>query len=227
MVRVLVAADSEPGRVGLEALVEHGDSLRVIGSSTAGIALPARVRALAPDVILLEPPVLEDDAFALWLARVSDAAAGVPLIFVGSEVLRTVARELLHAGVRGLLSYDATKVVIAPENLRQRSPATRSSKWLAYLCPTTEHRYTSSVTTIVISGFGPAAAASKVRPASPRTSTTSISRWCARAASGNSATQTGARIDAGVDLCNMHSILRVVFNGPLAQRFGRRMGSRR
>jgi two-component system, NarL family, response regulator YdfI len=108
MVRVLVAADSELARAGLEALVEHGDSLRVIGSSTAGVALPERVRALAPDVIVLEPPVLEDDAFALWLARVSDAAAGVPLILVGDDVLRMVGRDLLHAGVRGLLSYDAT-----------------------------------------------------------------------------------------------------------------------
>ena len=108
MVRVLVAADSELARAGLEALVEHGDSLRVIGSATAGVALPERVRALAPDVIVLEPPALEDDAFALWLAGVSNAAAGVPLILVVDDVLRTVARDLLHAGVRGLLSYDAT-----------------------------------------------------------------------------------------------------------------------
>jgi DNA-binding NarL/FixJ family response regulator len=108
MVRVLVVADSEPARAGLAALVEHWGSLRVIGSSTAGVGLPERVRALAPDVIVLEPPMLEDDAFALWLARVSDAAAGVPLILVGGDVLRAVARELLDAGVRGLLSYDAT-----------------------------------------------------------------------------------------------------------------------
>ena len=108
MVRVLVAADSEPARAGLAALVEHWGSLRVIGSSTAGVALPERVRALAPDVIVLEPPILEDDAFALWLARVSYAAAGVPLILIGGDALRAVARELLHAGVRGLLSYDAT-----------------------------------------------------------------------------------------------------------------------
>ena len=108
MVRVLVAADSELARAGLEALIQHADSLSVIGSSTAGMALPERVRALAPDVIVLEPPVLEDDASALWLARVGDAAAGVPLILVGDEVLRAVARDLLHAGVRGLLSYAAT-----------------------------------------------------------------------------------------------------------------------
>jgi DNA-binding NarL/FixJ family response regulator len=108
MVRVLVAADSELARAGLEALIEHGDSLRVIGSSTAGVALPERVSALAPEVIVLEPPVLEDDAFALWLAGVSDAAAGVPLILVVDDVLRAMARDLLHAGVRGLLSYDAT-----------------------------------------------------------------------------------------------------------------------
>lgn len=108
MVRVLVAADSELARAELEALIEHGDSLRVIGSSTAGVALPEWVRALAPDVIVLETPALEDDAFALWLARVSDAAAAVPLILIGDDVLRTVARELLHAGVRGLLSYGAT-----------------------------------------------------------------------------------------------------------------------
>ena len=36
-------------------------------------------------------------------------------------------------------------------------------------------------------------------------------------------TRTGARIDADVDLCNMRSILRVVFNEPLAMRFGHRM----
>jgi DNA-binding NarL/FixJ family response regulator len=108
VVRVLVAADSEPARAGLEALVEHGGSLRVIGSYAAGVTLPERVRALAPDVIVLEPPMLEDDSFALWLARVSDAAAGVPLVLVGGDVLRAMARELLHAGVRGLLSYDAT-----------------------------------------------------------------------------------------------------------------------
>lgn len=108
MVRVLVAADSEPARAGLAALVEHGGSLRVIGSSTTGVALPERVRSLAPDVIVLEPPMLEDDSFALWLGRVGDVAAGVPLILVGGDVLRAVARELLHAGVRGLLSYDVT-----------------------------------------------------------------------------------------------------------------------
>ncbi len=50
------------------------------------------------------------------------------------------------------------------------------------------------------------------------TCTTSIWSWCARAASGRSATRTGARIDAGVDLCNMRSILRVVFNRPPAKR---------
>jgi DNA-binding NarL/FixJ family response regulator len=112
MVRVLVAADSEPARAGLEALVEHGGSVRVIGSSTAGVALHERIRALAPDVIVLEPPMQEDDSFARWLARVSDAAAGVPIILVGGDLSRAVARELLHAGVRGFLSYDATAEAI-------------------------------------------------------------------------------------------------------------------
>ena len=50
------------------------------------------------------------------------------------------------------------------------------------------------------------------------TCTTSIWSWCARAATGRSATRTGERIDAGVDLCNMRSILRVVFNRPPAKR---------
>lgn len=113
MVRVLVAADSELARAGLAALVERGDALHVVGSSGAGAALSERVRALTPDVIVVEPPALDDDALAFWLARVSDAAAGVPLILVGDDVLRSVARELLQAGVRGLLSYDATAEEIA------------------------------------------------------------------------------------------------------------------
>jgi hypothetical protein len=49
------------------------------------------------------------------------------------------------------------------------------------------------------------------------TCTTSIWPWSSRTASGKSVTRTGGRIDAGVDLCNMRSILRVVFNGPPAQ----------
>ncbi len=36
----------------------------------------------------------------------------------------------------------------------------RTAQCIAYQWPTTEHRYTSSVTTMLISGFGPAAAAS-------------------------------------------------------------------
>ena len=59
-------------------------------------------------------------------------------------------------------------------------------------------------------------------PTSTPTSTTSMSCWCARTASGKSATRTGARIDAGVDLCNMQSILRVVFNEWPAQRSAQR-----
>jgi DNA-binding NarL/FixJ family response regulator len=108
MVRVLVAAESEFARAGLKALIEHADSLRVIGSTTAGVALAERVHTLTPDVIVLEPPVLEDDALALWLAGVSNAADGVPFILVGDDVPRVQTRDLLHSGLRGLLSYDAT-----------------------------------------------------------------------------------------------------------------------
>lgn len=110
VIRVLVAADSEIARAGLESTIVRWGNAEVVGRSTAEpLDVARRVRELEPDVLVVEPRPADDDEASAWLARVG-GAAGVAIVLVGGEAWEVDPLAALDAGVRGVVPSSVTAV---------------------------------------------------------------------------------------------------------------------
>lgn len=111
VIRVLVAADSEIARAGLESTIVRWGNAEVVGRSTAEpLDVARRVRELEPDVLVVEPRPADDDEASAWLARVGGGAAGVAIVLVGGEAWEVDPLAALDAGVRGVVPSSVTAV---------------------------------------------------------------------------------------------------------------------
>ncbi|HEX6050163.1 MAG TPA: response regulator transcription factor [Gemmatimonadaceae bacterium] len=120
MIRTLVAAVSPVVRADIAALLERNPAITVVATS-AGDALADDVESHEPQVVLL---VADADADALSPAALSrltlspDAASRAPAIVVlANDTSTTWVSEALRAGVRGIVTSDATpsEIVTAVE----------------------------------------------------------------------------------------------------------------
>lgn len=120
VIRTLVAAVSPVVRADIAALLERNPAITVVATS-AGDALADDVESHEPQVVLL---VANADADALSPAALSrltlspDAASRAPAIVVlANDTSTTWVSEALRAGVRGIVTSDATpsEIVTAVE----------------------------------------------------------------------------------------------------------------
>jgi DNA-binding NarL/FixJ family response regulator len=120
VIRTLVAAVSPVVRADIAALLERNPAITVVATS-AGDALADDVESHEPQVVLL---VADADADALSPAALSrltlspDAASRAPAIVVlANDTSTTWVSEALRAGVRGIVTSDATpsEIVTAVE----------------------------------------------------------------------------------------------------------------
>lgn len=98
MIRVLVWAKSAITRAGLESLVRADARFELCDATGFPNDVPRAVRALAPDVILLDAPG----------QTLLAALLGGKLVVLTEELHRNEIRHLLQSGVRALLFRDAT-----------------------------------------------------------------------------------------------------------------------
>jgi DNA-binding NarL/FixJ family response regulator len=108
---VLVVSDHPVVRAGLAAMVEAAADSQLAGQCALA-ELPEQATALRPDVVLLD--AVEEDAEALAvLARLAAAEPASAVLVVGRAAAGGRARELLAAGARGYLLWDAAGEEIA------------------------------------------------------------------------------------------------------------------
>ncbi|MEW6733963.1 MAG: response regulator transcription factor [Acidobacteriota bacterium] len=116
MIRVLVAATSVIMRAGLEALINASVSLEVIGSSTEQTTLAQQIENLAPDVVLMELEVHNEEALPdlSWLNVLRQDIAIVVLV---DNPPNGWLAEALRTGVRAILprTAQANEIVSAVE----------------------------------------------------------------------------------------------------------------
>lgn len=117
MIRVLVAADSVVARAGLESVVARRPSLTVAGTSSAGAELAHLVDELQPDVVLVEPPMHDDDDVVAAMRTVSDWVHGTALVILSDAPENGAMADLFRLGIRGVLprAAGAEEIVVAIE----------------------------------------------------------------------------------------------------------------
>jgi DNA-binding NarL/FixJ family response regulator len=111
VIRVLVVAESELERAGLEALLASRGHVAVGGGSASLGEARRRVEETAPQVVLA---LLERGADPPRLALPPDAAARAPaLVLLGESLPRGWAVRAVRAGARAVLSRTASADAIA------------------------------------------------------------------------------------------------------------------
>lgn len=124
MIDILIADDDQLVRVGLRAVLDAEDDLRVVGEAGDGIEALARAAALEPDVVIMDIRMPNLDGLAATRELV--AREGAPRILVLTTFeLDEYVYEALQAGASGFVLkrvpprelIDAVRIVHAGESL--------------------------------------------------------------------------------------------------------------
>ncbi|MHA6624173.1 response regulator [Pseudonocardia sichuanensis] len=114
MIRVLVADDQAMVRAGLAALLDAEPDLAVVGEAADGVQAVTAVRALRPDVVLMDVRMPELDGLAAARTLLADGAVHRPrIVMLTTFDVDDYVYEALRAGVSGFLLKDATPEVLA------------------------------------------------------------------------------------------------------------------
>jgi DNA-binding NarL/FixJ family response regulator len=113
-IRVLLADDQTLVRSGFRVLLDHTEDVQVVGEASDGAEALERVRALRPDVVLMDirMPVMDGLEAARRIGSDADLA-GVRVIMLTTFDLDEYVFEALHAGASGFLLKD-----VEPDDLR-------------------------------------------------------------------------------------------------------------
>jgi len=104
VIRVVLADDQALVRAGFRSLLETEDGIEVVGEADGGESAVAMVRAIRPDVALMDirmPGV--DGIDATRLITADDALAGVRILVLTTFELDEYVFEALRAGASGFL----------------------------------------------------------------------------------------------------------------------------
>ena len=121
--RILLADDHEVVRQGLRVLLEAQPGWEVVGEAENGREAVEKVRALKPDVVVLDITMPELNGLEAT-RQILKAAPQTEVLILTMHESEQVAREVLSAGARGyLLKSDAGRdLVSAVDALRHRRP---------------------------------------------------------------------------------------------------------
>lgn len=111
MTALFVIDDHPVLREGIRMLVQASGDVRVVGSSASASGALEPLGRLAPDVVLLDLDLGEEDGLA-WLPRLSAAAPGARVLILTALRDRARDEEALRAGARGLVLKDAPPDVL-------------------------------------------------------------------------------------------------------------------
>ena len=113
-IRVLLADDQTLVRSGFRVLLDHTEDVEVVGEVSNGAEALERVRALRPDIVLMDirMPVMDGLEAARRIGSDADLA-GVRVIMLTTFDLDEYVFEALHAGASGFLLKD-----VEPDDLR-------------------------------------------------------------------------------------------------------------
>jgi NarL family two-component system response regulator YdfI len=103
MIRVLVIVPSIVVRTGLEALITTDPTISVIGTSASLDTVIQPIEPLQADVILLDWSGQEDESILM-----SDTSFQAAIVLLVDDLPKGTIAELLRAGVRGVISNEAT-----------------------------------------------------------------------------------------------------------------------
>lgn len=133
-IRVVVADDHALVRAGFRALLERTDGIEVVGEAGDGIAALALVRAVRPDVVLMDVRMPALDGIEVTRAISDDATlGGVRVIVLTTFELDDYVFAALRAGASGFLVK-----TIQPDDLRRAVAAVAAGD--ALLAPTVTRR---------------------------------------------------------------------------------------
>jgi DNA-binding NarL/FixJ family response regulator len=107
MIDVIIADDQQMVRSGLRSLLQEDPEITVVAEVADGAAAVEAVRALQPDVVLMDirMPVLDGLSATRELARRGDAAR---ILVLTTFDLDEYVFDALHAGASGFLLKDST-----------------------------------------------------------------------------------------------------------------------
>lgn len=108
MTRVLIAAESEMVRRGLESVIVSAPSLEVAGSVSDFAELGASIREAQPDVVLVNVDSSMEEFLQESEASAADSPPQPAWVALAPETDGFPAAELARAGIAALLPRDAT-----------------------------------------------------------------------------------------------------------------------
>ena len=108
MIGVVLVDDQELVRAGLRALLERADDIEVVGEAGSGSGGVALVRAVHPDVVLMDIRMPGTDGIAATRAIVGDGSlAGTSVVVLTTFDTDENILDAIRAGAAGFLLKDA------------------------------------------------------------------------------------------------------------------------
>lgn len=120
MIRVLVADDEAPARAKLRKLIAAEDGFEVVGEAADGEEAVARIRELAPDLVLLDIQMPRKDGFEV-IATIG-VEAMPPVIFVTAFDEHALRAFEVHALDYLLKPFAPTRLRKVLDHVRSRLP---------------------------------------------------------------------------------------------------------
>ncbi len=120
MIRVLLADDHPPLRVGLRLLLEQAPDIKVVGEAETGLEALELIEELEPDVVVLDCEMPEMDGIAV-AREVQQRGLPVRVLALSAYDDPRYVRGMVQAGAVGyLLKNEAAEVIVAAVRAAER-----------------------------------------------------------------------------------------------------------